>query len=158
MCALSPEEGMCPGHWYAERPRGPGWIGPRGSRRKVNNRRRPVFVEQLVDERTIADITIHEDVIGIAFKQCQVTRVSSISQQIQIDYSSLVLRNPMQNKVRSNKSGPAGNNDVHRLILRIQGYVLLSKCDIANADNSSVERARPQARSIYPTHPVEPAD
>src|SRR5215472_9976243 len=47
----------------------------------------------------------------MAFNGCQVAQVACITQEIEINDAAPVLRNPMQNKVGSNESGPAGNEN-----------------------------------------------
>src|SRR6516162_2390002 len=71
---------------------------------KVQDCHWPVFGEQPGDHRTIADVAFHEDMQRIALERGQVAKISGIGQQIEIDYWTVVLRNPMENEIRSDES------------------------------------------------------
>src|SRR5580704_13085723 len=72
---------------------------------KVDDRRRPVIGEQPVHGLAVADIAPDEDMVGVALKRSEVAQVACIGEKIEVDHPAFVLRNPIKNEIRSNKSG-----------------------------------------------------
>jgi hypothetical protein len=70
-----------------------------------------VFREHSIDPGSIVDVATDKDVVRVPLKGCKVSEISGIGQKIQIDDPALVLRDPVQDKIRSNKSSPAGDEN-----------------------------------------------
>jgi hypothetical protein len=79
--------------------------------RKVHDGVRPVLSQQAIDELAITDITSYEYVIRVSFYGGKVAQIPSIGQEIEVDHPTLSLRDPIQNEVRTDESGSAGNQN-----------------------------------------------
>ncbi len=78
---------------------------------EMHDRARPMACKEAVDERPIADVTAHENVVGLAVKAAQVLEVAGIGQGVQVDHGSAAVGQPIQHEIAANKSGAAGNQN-----------------------------------------------
>ena len=82
--------------------------------RKVDHDIRMLLLEQLIDCFTVADVCFHKAEIGVIHNRCQRGQVSCISQLVQADDPVIrILLQHMENKIGTDESGTAGNNDSH---------------------------------------------
>ena len=73
-------------------------------RRKVHYRPRPMFLQQPSHQPRIADIAMHKRIVGISLHRPQVLQVARISQLVQIYNPLATASQPVQHKIRTNKS------------------------------------------------------
>ena len=79
--------------------------------RKVHDGAGLVFGQQLVQQCTIADITLHEDVAFIALHAVQIVQIACVGELIQIDHGLLGAIEPVQHKIRADKAGASGDEN-----------------------------------------------
>ena len=80
-------------------------------RGKVDNRAGPMLGEDLGDKFGITDITPDEGVTEIPIKRCKVLEVPCVGELIQVDDGVFLKIYPVDNEIRTDKTGTAGNED-----------------------------------------------
>jgi hypothetical protein len=83
-------------------------------RSEMNDGTRAVLLEQRGDQRGVADVTVGEDVIGIVLKRSEIGGIARVGQLVQVDHFGGRLRSgskPIQDKVRADESGTAGDEN-----------------------------------------------
>ena len=76
---------------------------------------RMLFLEKLVNSVTVCDALLYKAEVRFVHNRCKSGKVSCVSQAVQA-YDTIVRMSlhHMKNKVASDKSGTAGNNDCHK--------------------------------------------
>ena len=110
--------------------RGPDNIGFKENRRifnravdmrlcgKIYDDIRLLFFKKLINALSVTDIELDKAKIRLVKNRCQGGQVSRVGQLIQADDSVLrVLFHLIENKIASDKSGPAGYDNVHGFLL-----------------------------------------
>ena len=65
--------------------------------------------KQLAQQRCIADIAAHKDVARIIIERGEVFQIPCVGQLVQIDHGLIALREPVQHKVRTDKTRTASH-------------------------------------------------
>ena len=68
-----------------------------------------MFTQQLFEQRTVVDVTMHETVTHIFFNCSQIARIAGIGQLVEIEHWHGFVRQPVEYEVRTNESGAAGD-------------------------------------------------
>ena len=67
--------------------------------------------QQLGDQCGIADVTVGEDVAGVAFQAGQVLEIAGVGQFIEINDRLVTARQPVEHKIGADESRPAGDQN-----------------------------------------------
>ena len=78
---------------------------------EVHNSARLVLGEDFVDEDAIADIPSNKDVARIGLKRSEILQVAGVSKFVEIDDGCGFRLDPVENEVRADKTGTAGDED-----------------------------------------------
>jgi hypothetical protein len=78
---------------------------------KIDNRTGTVLGEQFGNKLGIPYVTTHEGMPWISLNEGEVLEVASVGQLIEIDDGILLERNPIENKVGTDESGTAGDEN-----------------------------------------------
>ena len=85
-------------------------------RRKIDDHIRMLLFKQPIHRVAVTDISLDKTEIILLHNRCQRRQIPSIRQLIQTNHPVLrVLLQHMKHKVRSNKPGTAGDDDVHAI-------------------------------------------
>ena len=74
-------------------------------------------VQQLADQRPVANIAVHELVPRITVQAAQRIQVAGIGELVKIDHQLVALCQPVEHKVPTDKSGTARNQNGHDVLL-----------------------------------------
>jgi hypothetical protein len=88
---------------------------------EVHDGARAVLGQQLVHQRPVADVALHQRVTGIAAQGGQVLRVAGVGQGVQRHHRiALRLRRcePIQHEIATDEAGAAGDEKGHGLAVR----------------------------------------
>ena len=80
-------------------------------RGEVDDGTRAVRGQQLVDQRAVTDVTLHEDMTGVTDERRQRLAVAGIGQLVEIDDGLVVLREPVEYEIGADEAGAAGDED-----------------------------------------------
>ena len=79
-------------------------------RRKMNHAPDVVFRKQPLHECFVADVSLHEDVIGHAFAFLQIVKIARVGELVEIDDTILrVFRAKIRHEVGADEPGAAGD-------------------------------------------------
>jgi hypothetical protein len=81
--------------------------------RKVQHRARPVLGQQALDQRTVADVAVHEMVPCIPLQAGEVFAVARVGEFVQIDDGFVVPTQPVEHEIAADEAGAAGDEDGH---------------------------------------------
>src|SRR6187402_503677 len=70
-----------------------------------------VLVQKLLNQGQVADISVYKDMPRIVRHGSEIPQVARVSQLVEINDATVSLREPMENIVRSDESGTAGDED-----------------------------------------------
>src|ERR1700690_3639364 len=73
-------------------------------RRKIDDSARAMFGKQFANQLRVADVAAHKDVARIILERCEIFQIARIGQLIQINHSLIVLREPVEDEIRTNKA------------------------------------------------------
>ena len=79
--------------------------------RKIHDRSWLMLGEELGDQLGVSDVTSDKCVPGIPFKGGQILEIASVGELVEVDHAVVFAGNPVQNEVRTNESGSAGDKD-----------------------------------------------
>ncbi len=82
-----------------------------GFGREVDDGARLVLGQQAVDQRAVADVALHEDVVRIALERRQGLEVAGIGQLVEVDDGLVALREPVENEIGADEAGAPGYQD-----------------------------------------------
>jgi hypothetical protein len=95
-----------------------------GLRRKVHDRSWLMLGEELGDQLGVSDVTSDKCVPGIRFKGGQILEIACVGEFVEVDDRIGFALNPVQDEVRANESGSAGNEyGGHREVYRLRSKV-----------------------------------
>jgi len=84
--------------------------------REIYDRARPVRSQKPADEPAIGDVALHEDMQRFLGDPGEVFRVTRVRQLVQIDDRLAARREPVEDEIRADESGAAG--DEYQLEIR----------------------------------------
>ncbi len=73
-----------------------------------------VLGKQAVDQLTVADVALHEDMPRVALQGGEVLQVARVGEGIQIDHRLVAHREPVQYEVCADEAGAAGYENSHK--------------------------------------------
>jgi hypothetical protein len=76
---------------------------------EMHDRTRTMFRQQSVDQRAVADVSMHEDMARIAVDRCEIFAIARVGQGVEIDDRLITLSQPVQNEVAADETGAAGD-------------------------------------------------
>ncbi|MNT92258.1 hypothetical protein D3C71_1645290 [compost metagenome] len=79
--------------------------------REMHNGAGLVLGQQLVQQRAIANIALHEDVAVITLQTMQIVQIACVGQLVEIDHGLLGACQPVQHKIRADKAGASGDEN-----------------------------------------------
>ena len=86
---------------------------------KIDDGTRTVFLEQPLDEFTIADVALDKKVSGIVSNLNKRIKISRIRQLVDIDHRRRFLGNPLSDKLATNEARSASDkNGCHGIFYR----------------------------------------
>ncbi len=80
-------------------------------RRKVDDGARLMLLEQSPQKLAIAHVSLNEAVSRISSNPNQVAEIARVRELVEVDHRSLFLRDPLQDEVGTDESGPSGHQD-----------------------------------------------
>ena len=78
-------------------------------RRKMHNRPRTASPQQVADQLSIADVSMHEAVARIGRNLYQVAEIPGIGELVEIHHRSSLGREPLQHEIGADKAGSPGH-------------------------------------------------
>ena len=84
--------------------------------REMQDGARLVPVEQSVDKGLVADVPLLEAVGRMLLNRGEVLQVARIGKLVEVDYWRAHQREPIQNEVRSNEPGSAGDENGRQIV------------------------------------------
>ena len=85
--------------------------------RKVNHDVQMFFFKQLIHSFAVTDVSLHKAEVRIIHNRCQCGQIACVGQLVQTDDPLIrILLQHMKHKVTTNKTGTAGNNNIHFLL------------------------------------------
>ena len=76
----------------------------------------PMLRQQAVEQLSIGDVAVNEDVARVAGKGLQVSQVACVGQRVQVDYAFVAFGQPVQHEIAADEAGAAGDEN-HALSL-----------------------------------------
>lgn len=90
-----------------------------GFRRKVHHNIRMLLFKEAIYGIPIADIHLHKAEIRLIHHRCQGRQISRVGQLVQTDDTIIrILLHHVKYKIRTNKSGAAGDDDCQYIYLQ----------------------------------------
>ena len=85
---------------------------------EIHHHVRVFFLKELVHALPVADVQLHEAEVGVIHDRGEGGQVARVGQLVQThDAVVRVLAQHMEDKIASDKSGAAGNDDGHKCLL-----------------------------------------
>ena len=78
---------------------------------KVHHGARAVFGQQPVDQRAIADLSVHEHMPRIAPQPVEVVQVARVGERVEVDHRLAAAREPIQDEIAADEAGAAGDEN-----------------------------------------------
>ena len=80
-------------------------------RGKVDDRPRPVSIQQARDKLGIADVAAHENVAGVIGDACEIVEIAGVREFVETDDRAASKAEPVENEIRADKTGRARHQD-----------------------------------------------
>ena len=80
---------------------------------EVHDGARPVLGEQPVEQRPVADVTLHEHMPRVAAQRIEVVQVAGVGQRVEVDDGLVARCEPVENEVAADEAGAAGDEEGH---------------------------------------------
>lgn len=80
-------------------------------RGKVHNGTGFVLGQQAIEQRAVADVALHEDVVRVALERREGLEVARIGQLVEVHDGLVALRDPVEHEIGANEACAAGNQD-----------------------------------------------
>ena len=81
----------------------------------MNNRPRPVLLQESGNQALVTYVALHEYMPRIAGRRLQVTQVARVRELVEIDHRLVALAQPVEYEVCADEAGSTGDQYRHRL-------------------------------------------
>lgn len=78
---------------------------------EINNRGRLMGGEELVQERTVSDAAVKEEMVGVTLKRGEIFGITCVGERIEIEDFSAVRTDPIEYEIGADKAGSSGDED-----------------------------------------------
>ena len=78
---------------------------------EIDDRGRLMLGKEALDERAIADVAVHEHVLGRVARRRERVEIAGVGQLVEIDDALAVLRERLEHEVRADETGAAGDEE-----------------------------------------------
>src|SRR5690606_16062312 len=107
---------------------------------EVDHRIGAMLREQARDQRTVADIAVHEHVVGVVVERRERVAIARVGQRIEIDDADAAAHG-VQHEVATNETGAAGYEPSRHAVLLVTSFQNGMSSSAKSSENSALAAA-----------------